>query len=144
MQNVIEQAPKRIQELIAWGTRFDEDAGNLKLGREGGHSHNRIIHAMGDATGREIIRAMIETVRHLEHVEVLEQTFTIDLLGDGERCFGALIAPEFGPKRLVWAKQTILCAGGAGQLYRESTNPLVATGDGQAMAYRAGAVLSDM
>ena len=144
VQNVIEQAPNRIQELIAWGTRFDEDAGNLKLGREGGHSHNRIIHAMGDATGREIIRAMIETVRHLEHVEVLEQTFTIDLLGDGERCFGALIAPEFGPKRLVWAKQTILCAGGAGQLYRESTNPLVATGDGQAMAYRAGAELSDM
>jgi L-aspartate oxidase len=144
VEEVIHQAPHRIQELIDWGTRFDQDRGALKLGREGGHSHHRIIHAMGDSTGREIIRAMIETVRKLEHIDVLEQTFTIDLLGDGERCFGALIAPRQGPKRLVWAKQTILCAGGAGQLYRESTNPSVATGDGQAMAFRAGAELRDM
>ena len=144
VESVIQQAPGRIQELIRWGTQFDKDDGELILGREGGHSHHRIVHALGDATGKEVIRAMVETVRSRENIIVLEQAFTIDLLGDGESCFGALIAPATGPKRLVWAKQTILCAGGSGQVYRESTNPPVATGDGLAMAYRAGAELKDV
>ncbi len=141
---VVREAPARIQELIQWGTRFDQVAGELALGREGGHSRNRIVHALGDATGREVMRAMIERTRTLPNVRIWENTFTVDLLTDHGRCCGALVVhPQWGPL-LVWAKQTILCSGGAGRLYRETTNPPVATGDGIAMAYRAGARIRDM
>lgn len=145
VEMVVREAPQHIRELIAWGTQFDEgEAGNLLLGREGGHSHHRIVHAMGDATGQEIMRAMIRRVREDLKAQVWPDTFTIDLLTHEGECRGALVWNARHGRTFVWAKQTILCTGGAGQIYRETTNPPVATGDGHAAAYRAGAVLSDM
>jgi len=144
VEMVVREAPQRIRELIQWGTQFDTKAGELVLGREGGHSHFRIVHALGDATGKEVMRAMIAWTRKLRHVRIWENTFTLDLLTHEDVCRGALIADPVHGRMLVWAKQTILCSGGAGQLYRESTNPSVATADGHAIAYRAGAELRDI
>jgi L-aspartate oxidase len=144
VEMVIREAPQRIQELRDRGTHFDEQAGELVLGREGGHSRNRIVHAMGDMTGREIMRAMIAHTRSQANIKVWENAFTLDLLTNENACRGALVHNQHGEKILVWAKQTVLATGGAGQLYRESTNPLVATGDGHALGYRAGAELRDM
>ena len=141
---VVREAPSRIEELIEWGTQFDQLGGSLALGREGGHSHERIVHALGDATGKEVMRAVMEKTRSLPNVDIWERTFTIDLLTHEGRCHGAVISRNGSPPSLVWAKQTILCTGGIGQVYRESTNPLVATGDGFAAAYRAGVELRDM
>jgi len=141
---VVREAPTRIAELIAWGTRFDERDGGLELGREGGHSHHRIVHALGDATGREVMRAVIERTRRLENLEVWPDTFTIDLVTDTGGCRGALVWNPAHGKTLVWARRTILATGGSGQLYRESTNPPGASGDGLALAWRAGAELRDM
>ena len=141
---VIREAPKRIQELVAWGTHFDQQAGQIALGREGGHSHNRIVHALGDMTGREVMRAVIARTQTLENVRIWENTFTLDLLTHEDQCRGAIVATAHHEKMFVWAKQTILATGGAGQIYRESTNPPVATADGHAMAYRAGALMRDM
>ncbi len=141
---VIREAPRRIQELIDWGTHFDEHAGRITLGREGGHSKSRIVHALGDMTGKEVMRAVIEHTQRLPNVRIWENTFTLDLLTHEGICRGAIVATAHGEKMLVWARQTILATGGCGQIYRESTNPLVATGDGHAMAYRAGAQLRDM
>lgn len=145
VETVVREAPDHIRQLIEWGTRFDTQAGgDLMLGREGGHSHHRIVHALGDATGAEIMRAMIGRVRNELKAQIWPNTFTIDLLTTEGECRGALVWNAEHGKTFVWAKQTILCTGGAGQMYRESTNPPVATGDGHAMCFRAGAVLSDM
>ena len=149
VEMVIRDAPRRIHELLEWGTLFDRspDAkteGHIALSREGGHGRNRIAHANGDATGKEIVRALIVSARHRENVTIHEDTYTVDLLTSEGVCRGALVWNErFGPEA-IWAKQTILATGGAGQLYRETTNPRVATGDGMALAYRAGAELRDM
>jgi L-aspartate oxidase len=144
VEMVVRDAPERIRELIAWGTRFDLEAGELALGREGGHSHDRIVHALGDATGREVMRAVIEHTMGLANVQTWQNTFTIDLLTDGGACRGAIVWNAAHGKTMVWAKQTILCTGGCGQIFRETTNPEVATGDGLAIAWRAGAELRDM
>jgi L-aspartate oxidase len=144
VDSVVREAPARIGELIAWGTRFDERDGGLELGREGGHSHHRIVHALGDATGREVMRAVIERTRRLDNLEVWPDTFTIDLVTDSSGCRGALVWNPAHGKTLVWARRTILATGGAGQLYRESTNPPGASGDGMALAWRAGAEVRDM
>ncbi len=141
---VVREAPERISELIEWGTNFDRRDGKLMLGREGGHSHQRIIHALGDATGKEIMRAVIKRTRSKPNVQIWEQAYTIDLLTQDGRCMGAVISRQEQAPVLVWAKQTIVCTGGCGQVYRETTNPVVATGDGHAIAYRAGARLRDM
>ncbi len=141
---VVREAPQRIRELIDWGTNFDEQAGVLELGREGGHSRSRVAHAMGDATGREVMRAMISWTSRLRNVRLHQHTFTLDLLTCDGICRGAVVADRRHGLTLVWAKQTILCSGGTGQIYRESTNPPVATGDGHALAYRAGVELRDM
>jgi L-aspartate oxidase len=141
---VVREAPMRINELIAWGTRFDARDGALELGREGGHSHHRIVHALGDATGREVMRAVIERTRTLDNLEVWPDTFTIDLVTHEGRCRGALVWNQAHGKTLVWAKRTILATGGVGQIYRESTNPPGASGDGIALAWRAGAEIRDM
>jgi L-aspartate oxidase len=144
VEMVVRDAPRRIQELIDWGTNFDQVSGGIALGREGGHSHHRIVHALGDATGKEMMRAIIDRVLTLPNIETWEDAFTLDLLTHDGACRGALVwNPQHG-KTFVWAKQTILCTGGAGQLYRETTNPDVATGDGLAVAYRAGVELCDM
>lgn len=144
VEMVVREAPQRIGELIQWGTRFDSYNGEIVLGREGGHSHYRIVHALGDATGKEVMRAMIAWTRGLPNVRLWEDTFTLDLLTHEDVCRGAVIWGPCCGRMLVWAKQTILCTGGAGQLFRESTNPAVATADGQAIAFRAGAELRDM
>ena len=144
VDSVVREAPARIAELIAWGTRFDSHNGSLELGREGGHSHHRIVHALGDATGREVMRAVIERARELENLEVWPETFTVDMVTHEGVCRGALVWNPAHGKTLVWARRTILATGGAGQLYRESTNPPGASGDGLALAWRAGAELRDM
>jgi L-aspartate oxidase len=144
VDSVVREAPRRIAELVSWGTKFDERDGALELGREGGHSHHRIVHALGDATGREVMRAVIERTRTLENLELWPDTFTIDLLTFEGVCRGALVWNRAHGKTLVWARRTILATGGAGQLYRESTNPPGASGDGMAVAWRAGAELRDM
>lgn len=144
VEHVIREAPGRIRELIDWGTRFDRIGEALALSREGGHSHDRIAHALGDATGKEVMRAVIARVQAAENIAVWEETFTIDLLTYEGVCRGALVWNRQHGKTLIWAKQTVLATGGAGQLYRETTNPEVATADGMAMAYRAGAELRDM
>jgi L-aspartate oxidase len=143
VERVIRQAPDRIRELIDLGTEFDRQELELKLGREGGHSHNRILHARGDATGAEIMRAVISKIQQQSNITVVQNAFTLDLLTYEGVCRGAIIH-EGAELVLVWAKQTILCTGGAGQLFRETTNPAVATGDGLAMAYRAGVEVRDM
>jgi L-aspartate oxidase len=145
VEMVVREAPERIRELLAWGADFDREAGgDLALTREGGHSHDRIVHALGDATGKEVMRAVIERTRQAANLIAWQDTFTLDLLTHEGVCRGALVwNPQHG-KTLVWAKQTVLCTGGVGQIYRESTNPPVATGDGLAVAWRAGAELRDM
>jgi L-aspartate oxidase len=154
---VVREAPNQIADLVRWGTHFDEEGGHLALTREGGHSHRRIVHALGDATGHEVMRAIIERARQAPHLTLWDDTFTLDLLTHDGACVGALLARPAagarasgekgragGDKLLVWAKQVILASGGCGMVYRETTNPPVATGDGMAAAYRAGAELRDM
>ena len=143
---VVEEGPKRVLELLQWGANFDKQKGNpydLAYGLEGGHSYARILHAYGDATGRELATTLIRRVRSFDNVRVSEKSFCIDLLTHEGRCIGVL-ALIGGQVSVIWARRTILATGGAGQLYRESTNPAIATADGQAMAYRAGATLQDM
>lgn len=141
---VVRDAPVRVRELIEWGTEFDSTGGILQLGLEGGHSFHRIVHALGDATGREVIRAVLERSRRLPNLRIVENTFTIDLLTDHGRCAGALAWSERTGISAIWAKETILATGGCGQIFRETTNPPVATGDGLAMAFRAGARVRDL
>jgi L-aspartate oxidase len=144
VEMVVNEAPRHIRQLIDWGTNFDTEKGELMLGREGGHSHRRIVHALGDATGFEVMRAIIQQVRSQPDAQLWPNTFTIDLLTHEGRCRGALVWNAQHGRTFIWAKQTILCTGGAGQIFRETTNPEVATGDGHALAYRAGAELRDM
>ncbi len=144
VERVVQAGPERIRELIAWGTQFDQTGEELLLGREGGHGRNRILHAQGDATGAEIMRAVIERARETQNVQMWQRTFTLDLLVHDGVCRGALVWNPHHGKTFIWAKQTILCTGGSGQVYRETTNPPVATGDGHAMAFRAGAEVRDM
>ena len=176
VRDTVEAAPDRIRELIGWGMRFDVETSNappdspddtvaptrpasrpeslvgaLALGREGAHSQARILHADGDATGRELIATLSRQVQNRERIRIFDHCFVLDLLtlGDdrglnGKRCLGAITHhPKFG-LQVIWASATILASGGCGQIWRESTNPPVATGDGLAMAYRAGAELADM
>jgi L-aspartate oxidase len=139
VEMVVREAPRQIDDLIAYGARFDAEAGI-----EGGHSYHRIVHALGDATGFEVMRALIERARKTPNLTLWDRTFTIDLLTHQGACVGALVHSKQRGKLLIWAKQTVLASGGAGMVYRETTNPPVATGDGMAAAYRAGAELRDM
>jgi L-aspartate oxidase len=141
---VVREAPARIQELIGWGTHFDQDNGRVSLGREGGHSHARIAHALGDETGREIMRALIHQARARKCVRIWQNCVSVDLLTHERRCRGVLVWDRRRGFALVWARAVLLATGGAGQLYRETTNPPIATADGHAMAYRAGVELRDM
>jgi L-aspartate oxidase len=141
---VVREAPQRINELIAWGTHFDQVNGHVALTREGGHSHARIVHALGDATGREVMRAVILRARAQPNIRLWQNSFTIDLLTHEGRCRGALVWDKRRGPSLIWARAVLLATGGAGHLFRESTNPPIATADGHALAYRAGAELRDM
>ena len=146
VEHVVRQGPTEIRRLIEFGAKFDTTPdGNILLGREGGHRSDRILHANGDATGREIMRALIEEVQRRPNIRIWENTFALDLLTSGDRCRGAIVYwKKHDERELVWAKQTILATGGIGQIYRETTNPDVATGDGIAMAQRAGVRIRDM
>ncbi len=139
-------AKDAIDELVAWGARFDRDESGALAGTfEGGHSHPRVRHARGDSTGAEIVATLISTADRAGQLRILEHAYVIDLVSDGEgRCRGALLFTRHGEFQLVEADATVLATGGLGRMFRDSTNPSVATGDGVAMAYRAGAVVSDI
>ena len=144
VEGVVREGPRRIAELVELGTNFDRQGDDFGLTREGGHGNPRVAHALGDATGKEIMRAMIERASTVKNIDIWEDTFTLDLLTSKGQCRGCLVWNQHHGKTFIWAKQTILATGGAGQLYRETTNPDVATADGIALAYRAGAEIRDM
>ncbi len=141
---LVEQGPRRVDELLAWGTKFDRENGELMRTREGAHSLPRILHANGDATGKEIAVSLLRHVREMDSIELMEWTTGVDLLVEDGRVVGATLLDGEGGVRIVRAKAVLLASGGAGQVYSDTTNPAVATGDGIAMAYRAGAEVSDM
>ncbi|MBQ9798672.1 MAG: L-aspartate oxidase [Thermoguttaceae bacterium] len=143
---VVRSGPDGVRKLMEYGARFDRDEnGEVLLGREGGHDHFRVLHANGDSTGAEVIRAAVEEVKRRPNIRVWENTFALDLLTYDGFCRGAVVYWEKEREtELIWAKQTILATGGFGQIYRETTNPDVACGDGVAMAFRAGAVCRDL
>ncbi len=141
---LVEDAPGRIDELIHWGTEFDRQGTKLTFGREGAHSRNRILHAHGDSTGREILRALYAKAQTLKNISVLEFEFSTDLIVEAGRVCGIHLITEKGQLQQMSASAVLLATGGLGQLYRNTTNPGVATGDGVAMAFRAGAEVSDM
>lgn len=146
VQVLVEEGPARIQELIRWGARFDKAGAGYAFAREAAHSRDRIMRAGGDATGTEMVRALLDQARSLPQIAWRDHHFTVDLLQDGEgRCNGALVLDESsGEVKQVKARAVVLSTGGAGQIYARTTNPPVATGDGIAMAYRAGAIVEDM
>jgi L-aspartate oxidase len=140
---LVTEGPDAIRQLIHFGARLDHDGSHLSLTREAAHSRARVVHAGGDSTGREIIRALLAKVRSLTTVQLRPHTFLQDLLVFDGRVNGVKF--EFdGRTEQVAARSVLLATGGTGQVFRESTNPPVATGDGIAAAYRAGAVLRDM
>jgi L-aspartate oxidase len=141
---LVKQGPKRVEELLEWGTAFDREDGELLRTREGAHSLSRILHANGDATGREIAVSLLRHVREIPQIELMEWTTSVDLIVENGRVTGATLLDGEGGLRVVQAGAVLLASGGAGQVYSDTTNPAVATGDGIAMAYRAGAAVSDM
>ncbi|MCF0233487.1 MAG: FAD-dependent oxidoreductase, partial [Thermoguttaceae bacterium] len=132
VEYIVRRGPEEVRKLISYGAKFDLDAnGDILLGREGGHDHFRILHANGDSTGAEVMRATVEEVKRRPNIRVWEDAFALDLLTHAGFCRGAALYWEKEREtELVWAKQTILATGGFGQIYRETTNPLVARGDG--------------
>jgi L-aspartate oxidase len=141
---LVDEGPVRVHELIALGAVFDrQPSGDLALAREGGHSMARILHAGGAATGMEVERALVEATRHTA-AAVLESWFALDLLVDGGRCAGVVALDPSGRVREVRARHTVLATGGTGQLFAVTTNPAEATGDGLAMALRAGVAVADV
>ncbi|MFD2611526.1 L-aspartate oxidase [Paenibacillus gansuensis] len=141
---LVHEGPKGVQDLIKMGTQFDYEDGELALTQEGAHSQRRILHANGDATGYEIVRALSEEAGGNPNIEVWDEHFILDLITHDGECRGALVQRPDGQRVFVEGKATVLCSGGTGQLYRYTTNPEIATGDGIAMAYRAGADIQDM
>jgi len=154
---VVEEGPVRVQDIIDWGARFDkEEDGSYNLGMEGGHSAHRILHYK-DITGREIQRSLIEKAASFSNIKTLEHYFALDLmtqhhlgrnltrLSPDIECYGAYVLnKQTNEIEEFLAKNTVLCTGGAGQIYRATTNPIIATGDGMAMAYRAKCRLANM
>lgn len=142
---LVHEGPRGVRSLIKMGTQFDvENDGEYALTKEGAHSQRRILHANGDATGYEIVRALSENAVSNPKIEVWDDSFVIDLVTQDDECCGVIVQKPNGQRLFVKGKATILCSGGAGQLYRYTTNPEVATGDGIAMAYRAGAFIQDV
>jgi len=149
VEAVVRAGPDAMRWIIDHGFRPDRDgAGQILLGREGGHHASRIVHAKGDATGREVERALFEAVRARTPVRWFEECFAIDLLtatsAEGSPCLGAITYHRRYGLQIIWAKATVLAAGGAGVVWRETTNPPAATADGTAMAFRAGAAVADL
>ncbi|HEY6413824.1 MAG TPA: L-aspartate oxidase [Edaphobacter sp.] len=141
---LVEQGPVRVEELLQWGTAFDREEGELMRTREGAHSRSRILHANGDATGKEIAVSLLRHARAIKAIELMEWVTSVDLILEDGRVVGATLLDGEGGLLVVRARAVLLASGGAGQVYSDTTNPAVATGDGIAMAYRAGAAVSDM
>ncbi|HTN99164.1 MAG TPA: FAD-dependent oxidoreductase [Microthrixaceae bacterium] len=141
---LVDEGPRRVEELIALGAEFDrDDRGNLELAREGGHSVARVVHAGGAATGAEIERALVAAVRRTV-AAIYEHTFAHDLIIEDGRCVGVTVIDESGDLLDIRSQHVLMATGGAGQLFAVTTNPSVATGDGVAMALRAGVTVADM
>ena len=146
---LVTEGPDAVRELIAWGARFDTDpTGSIALTREGGHHRNRIAHAGGDATGAEVSRALVAAVRADPGIEVVENALVLDLLKDSDGAAGVTLH-VIGPGRrdgvgAALAPAVVLATGGFGQVFGQTTNPYVATGDGVALALRAGAAVADV
>ncbi|MFW5752804.1 MAG: L-aspartate oxidase [Planctomycetota bacterium] len=144
VRDLLAQSDHAIAVLCELGCAFDRNAaGHIALTREGGHSKRRVLHAQGDATGQEIARSLVAAIRAHPGITVREHTFAIDLLTVDGRASGVLFE-QGGERYVATAEATVLATGGCGRVYRETTNPRIATGDGLAMAYRAGADLADM
>ncbi len=141
---LVEEGPPRIEELIEWGTQFDRNGTKLAFTREGAHSRNRVLHAHGDSTGQEIGRALYAKASSLPKIQFLEFEFTMELIVEHGRVCGVRVLDAENRARSIRASGVVLATGGLGQVYSDTTNPTVATGDGVAMAYRAGAEISDM
>ncbi len=142
---LVEEGPDRIQELIQWGAKFDKAGGKFAFAREAAHSRSRILRARGDATGNEMVRALMAQAARQQRIARLDYHFTVDLVIEGGRCSGAVVLDEnSGEQFIIPAKAVVLSTGGAGQIFARTTNPPNATGDGMAMAFRAGAELQDM
>ncbi len=141
---VVAEGPELIRELIDWGGQFDSAGGRLDLTLEGGHSRRRVVHARGDATGQEVQTTLLRTVRANPRISIWEYSFAVDVVIDGGECLGAVVLREKRDAYAVFAKATILATGGSGRLYRETTNPEIATADGLGIAYRAGATIRDI
>ena len=144
VQALTEQGPRYVRELLDWGARFDrEPGGEAALAREAAHSVRRVLHAR-DATGREICRVLWKRIAGCARVRVIEHALVVDVAVNGARCTGVRFLDDRGRLASVTAAATLLATGGAGQVFRETTNPSVASGDGIAMAYRAGARVADL
>ena len=144
VQVLVEEGPARVRELQTAGADFDLDPkGRLSLGREAAHSKNRIVHAHGDQTGAEVARTLVARVRETKRIRVLEKARVLDLIVHRGTCYG-IRASIAGKATEIIADATVLATGGCGQIYRYTTNPVVATGDGFAIAHRAGVTLADM
>ena len=143
---LVTEGPGRIEELIEWGASFDTENGKLGFGLEGAHSRRRVIHSRGDSTGAEIERTLLEKARTEKNIVFVDHRFTIDLLVHDGVCRGAFVLTGLGPASVacVKAQATVLATGGAGQVFAVTTNPEVSTGDGIAIAFRAGAEIVDM
>ncbi|HEX4544281.1 MAG TPA: L-aspartate oxidase [Candidatus Acidoferrum sp.] len=142
---LVEEGPKYITQLIEWGTEFDRAGTKLAFTREAAHSRSRILHAHGDSTGREISRALLARAHTIPHLHLRAHAFTTELTVERGRVTGLRFIDETdGTVHELRAGAVLLATGGLGQVYRETTNPDVATGDGMAIAYDAGAVLSDV
>jgi L-aspartate oxidase len=145
VRTLVEEGPAAIQELIQWGAQFDREGSRLAFTQEGAHSRRRVLHAHGDSTGREISRTLYHKAASLANVQFRSFTAVTDLLvADGE--VAGVVACDATTRRAVplYARAVLLATGGLGRVYRETTNPDVATGDGVAAAYRAGAEISDI
>ncbi len=145
VRKIVTQAPERINELITMGVQFTRnDTGNYDLGKEGGHSERRILH-VNDQTGENIEKNLIDNVKKIKNIEIREHWCAINLYASNYKCYGAYVLDqESGIIHNIAAKATILATGGAGKIYLYTTNPDIASGDGIAMAYRAGATISNM
>jgi L-aspartate oxidase len=144
---LVTEGPRRVKELVEWGTKFDRDdlKGDLLLAREAAHSLPRILHANGDATGAEISRALLAYARSHKSIRFADWTMIANLVTEDGRVVAAdLFTSQTGSLYRVSARAILLASGGAGQVYSDTTNPAVATGDGIAIAARAGAELADM
>ncbi|HUR98694.1 MAG TPA: L-aspartate oxidase [Pyrinomonadaceae bacterium] len=145
VETLVTEGTKYIKQLIGWGTEFDREGGKLVFTQEAAHSRRRILHAHGDSTGKEIVRSLIARAGVEKSITLLPFANTESLIVRDGRCTGVrYLDPILRAPRDVFANGVILCTGGAGQLFLHTTNPPVATGDGMAMAYFAGAEMADM